>query len=103
MFSSFWAGLFKTKGKFDVIIVTSPPLFVGGSGYLISLFKRIPIVFEIRDLWPESAIDTGVLTNGTVIKLAYAFEKFIYKKATLINVLTPAFYKTLNEKKNISK
>lgn len=102
MFSSFWAGLFKTKGKFDVIIVTSPPLFVGGSGYLISLFKRIPIVFEIRDLWPESAIDTGVLTNGTVIKLAYAFERFIYKKATLINVLTPAFYKTLNEKKNIS-
>lgn len=103
MFSSLWAGLFEVKGKHDVIIVTSPPLFVGGSGYLISLFKRIPMVFEIRDLWPESAIDTGVLTNSAVIKLAYAFEKFIYKKAKLINVLTPAFYKTLNEKKNISK
>lgn len=101
MFSSLWGGLFKTKGKFDVVIVTSPPLFVGASGYLISLFKRIPFVFEIRDLWPESAIDTGVLTNKFVIKLAYWFENFIYKKAKLINVLTPAFYNTLRDKKNV--
>jgi len=103
MFSSFWAGVFHIKGKYDAVIVTSPPLFVGGSGYLISRLKRIPMIFEIRDLWPESAIDTGVLTNKLVIKLAYWFENFIYKKARLINVLTPAFYKTLNEKKGIDK
>ncbi len=95
MFSSLWAGLFKAKGKFDVVIVTSPPLFIGLSGYAISRWKRIPLVFEVRDLWPESAIDTGVLTNKWVIKISYWFEKFIYKKAKLINVLTPAFYKTL--------
>lgn len=103
MFSSLWAGLFKVKEKYDVVIVTSPPLFVGISGYLISLFKRIPMVFEIRDLWPESAIDTGVLTNKWVIKMAYGVEKFIYKKAKLINVLTPAFYNTLRDKKHISE
>ncbi|MFC0428831.1 glycosyltransferase family 4 protein [Chryseobacterium scophthalmum] len=103
MFSSFWAGIFHIKGKYDAVIVTSPPLFVGGSGYLISRLKRIPMIFEIRDLWPESAIDTGVLTNKLVIKLAYWFENFIYKKARLINVLTPAFYKTLNEKKGVNK
>lgn len=102
MFSSLWAGLFKAKGKFDVVVVTSPPLFVGLSGYLVSRFRRMPFVFEIRDLWPESAIDTGVLTNKTIIKLAYWFEAFIYRKAALINVLTPAFYKTLLEKKNVS-
>lgn len=101
MFSSLWAGLFKTKRKFDVIVVTSPPLFVGFSGYIISCFKRIPFVFEIRDLWPESAIDTGVLKNKLVIRLAYWFEHFIYRKAKLINVLTPAFYKVLREKKNV--
>lgn len=102
MFSSLFNGVFKIKEEFDVIIVTSPPLFVGVSGYLISLFKKIPMVFEIRDLWPESAIDTGVLTNKYLIKLAYLVEKFVYNKATLINVLTPAFYKTLVEKKKIS-
>jgi glycosyltransferase involved in cell wall biosynthesis len=102
MFSSLWAGLFKVKGNFDVVIVTSPPLFVGISGYLISRFKKAPMVFEIRDLWPESAIDTGVLNNKWIIKMAYSVEKFLYKKAKLINVLTPAFYNTLRDKKNIS-
>jgi glycosyltransferase involved in cell wall biosynthesis len=103
VFSSIWAGLFIVKGKYDVIIVTSPPLFVGISGYVISLFKRTPYIFEIRDLWPESAIDTGVVTNKFIIKLAYALEKFIYKKATLINVLTPAFRDTLIHKKGIAE
>ncbi|MDO9551474.1 glycosyltransferase family 4 protein [Rhodonellum sp.] len=91
MFSSLYAGLFFAKEKYDVVLVTSPPLFVGFSGYLISRFKRIPLVFEVRDLWPESAIDTGVLQNGPIIKMAFWFEGFIYKKANLINVLTPAF------------
>lgn len=103
MFSSLWGGVFKVKGKYDVIIVTSPPLFVGISGYVISLFKKIPFVFEVRDLWPESAIDTGVLKNKMIIKAAYAVERFLYKKAKLINVLTPAFYQTLKNKKNVSE
>lgn len=101
VFSALWAGLFKVKGKYDIILVTSPPLFIGITGYLLSRFKRIPFVFEIRDLWPESAIDTGVVTNKLIIKLAYALEAFIYKKARMINVLTPAFRKTLIEKKNV--
>ncbi len=101
VFSSIYAGLFKTKGKYDVILVTSPPLFVGITAYILSLFKRIPFVFEIRDLWPESAIDTGVLKNKQIISFAYWFEKFIYKKSKLINVLTPAFRDKLIQDKNI--
>lgn len=101
MFSALYAGLFKAKGKFDVVIVTSPPLFVGVTGFGISRLRRMPFVFEVRDLWPESAIDTGVLTNKLIIKLAYLVEAFIYKRARLINVLTPAFYTTLKEKKRI--
>ena len=101
LFSSLYAGLFKARRKFDVVIVTSPPLFVGVSGYLISRLRRMPFVFEVRDLWPESAIDTGVLKSKFFIKLAYWVEAFIYKKAKLINVLTPAFYTTLKAKKGI--
>jgi glycosyltransferase involved in cell wall biosynthesis len=101
MFSSLWAGVFRLEGNFNIVIVTSPPLFVGFSGYLISLVKRIPLVFEVRDLWPESAIDTGVLSNKVIIKLAFAFESFIYRRSKLINVLTPAFYNTLKDHKNV--
>lgn len=101
VFSSTWAGLFKTRDKYDLILVTSPPLFVGITAYILSRVKRIPFVFEIRDLWPESAIDTGVITNKILIKFAYWFEAFVYRRAKLINVLTPAFRDTLLHKKNV--
>ena len=101
-FSSIWAGIRYTRANYDVIVVTSPPLFVGITAYVLSSLKRIPFVFEIRYLWPESAIDTGVLTNGMLIKFAYWFEKFVYRKAALINVLTPAFRENLIQKKGIS-
>lgn len=102
MFSSTIAGLFLCKEKYDFILVTSPPLFIGISGYIISRIKRIPFIFEVRDLWPESAIDTQVLTNKWIIKMAFSLEKFIYKKAHLINVLTPAFKKSLVIDKRIN-
>jgi glycosyltransferase involved in cell wall biosynthesis len=101
VFSSIWAGIFKVTGHYDVILVTSPPLFVGITAYILSRLKRIPLVFEIRDLWPESAIDTGVLKNKTIIRFAYWFESFIYKKSTLINVLTPAFRENLLNNKKV--
>ncbi len=101
VFFSLWAGLFKTKGKFDLVLVTSPPLFIGIAAYILSKTKKAPKVFEIRDLWPESVIDTGVIKNRIIIKFSFWLEKFLYNKAKLINVLTPAFRKVLIEKKQI--
>jgi len=101
VFSSIIASLIHVKGSYDVILVTSPPLFVGITGFVISLLKKAPIIFEVRDLWPESVIDTGSLKNKHIIKFAYAFEQFIYKKSRLINTLTPAFEKKLIEEKNV--
>jgi glycosyltransferase involved in cell wall biosynthesis len=100
-FSSVLGGIRHTTGKYDLIVVTSPPLFVGITAVVLSAWKRTPFVFEVRDLWPESAIDTGVLTNPLIIRLAYWFERYVYRKAALINVLTPAFRDTLIEKKKI--
>lgn len=101
VFSSLLGCFFKIKGPFDLVIVTSPPLFVGITGLIVSKLKRIPLVFEVRDLWPESAIDTGVLTSGVLIKLAYWFEALVYRNAKMINLLTPAFQQTLIEKKGV--
>jgi glycosyltransferase involved in cell wall biosynthesis len=67
----------------------------------LSRLKRIPLIFEIRDLWPESAIDTGVLKSKMIIRAAYRFERFIYRKSKGINTLTPAFFKKLHEEKNV--
>lgn len=103
VFYGLWAALFKLRGKkYDVIIATSPPLFVGIIAWVASRVKRIPYVFEVRDLWPESAIDTGVLTNKIIIRFAFWFERFVYNGAALINVLTPAFRDKLINAKHIA-
>jgi len=98
--SSIWAGLF-CVGKCDIIICTSPPLTVGLTGWILSRLKRIPMVFEVRDLWPESAIDTGVLTNRWLIRMSYWLESKSYESANWINVLTPAFEKVLVGRKSV--
>lgn len=103
VFSSLGCLLFKVKGKYDVIIVTSPPLFIAISVMIYSWLRKIPMVFEVRDLWPESAIDSGVVKNKLMIKLAYWLEKVSYKRSILINVLTPAFKEVLITQKNISE
>ncbi|KJS19597.1 MAG: glycosyl transferase family 1 [Clostridiaceae bacterium BRH_c20a] len=91
--------LFAKSG--DVIVVTSPPLTVALTALVVKSIKRKPLVFEIRDLWPESAIDTGVLNNKFLISFSYWLEKEIYKKADIINVLTPAFKEVLITKKGV--
>lgn len=99
--TAIFAGLRYANAKYDCIILTSPPLPVGIPGLLLSKWKRIPLVVEIRDLWPESAIETGVLKNKWLIGLSYGFEKYLYHKAQLINVLTPAFRERLIRDKNV--
>ncbi len=99
--SGLWGAITRLEGRFDAIIVTSPPLFVGITGYVLQRCFRAPLIFEIRDLWPESAIDTGVLKSPVLIRAAYAFERFIYRKSALINVLTPAFRQTLVARKGV--
>lgn len=101
-FSSVWAGLFHA-GKCDVIICTSPPLTVGLTGWILSRLKSIPMVFEVRDLWPESAIDTGVLTDRWMIRLSYWLEKKSYHSSNWINVLTPAFEESLVRNKHVRR
>lgn len=91
-----------TLSKHDVVIATSPPLHVGIPGLLASWLWRKPLVFEVRDLWPESAIEMGVLSNSFLIRIAYWLEALMYKTARRIVVLTPAFSDALISKKDVA-
>jgi glycosyltransferase involved in cell wall biosynthesis len=94
-FSAAWWGIFSADKEYDFVLVTSPPLFAGMAGLVLSFWKRIPLISEIRDLWPESAMDVGILKNRFLIRISRCFEKYLYKKSRLINVLTPAFRNVL--------
>ena len=98
--SSTLAGIFRA-GRPDVMIATSPPLTVETTMRWLSRLHRRPTVFEVRDLWPESAIDTGVLAPGKLANLLYRMEAKAYRKAKWVNVLTPAFEQALIERKGV--
>jgi glycosyltransferase involved in cell wall biosynthesis len=99
-FSSTLAGILYASRP-DVIIATSPPLTVAPTMWLLSVFHGAPGVFEVRDLWPESAIDTGVLTSRPLIWLSYRLEALAYRRASWVNVLTPAFEEALVARKGV--
>lgn len=86
-FSASFVTLFKLK-KFDYLLTISPPLFTGIVGVINKIFRRTKFIFDIGDLWPESAIQLGFLKNKTAIQIAEWLEKLIYKKSDVVNVVT---------------
>ncbi|MFZ2406665.1 MAG: glycosyltransferase family 4 protein [Methylobacter sp.] len=70
--------------KPDVIYAVSTPLTVGLLGYFISRVRGIPFVFEVTDLWPEAAVECGVVKNKGLIKLAHWLAMFCYRKSAHI-------------------
>ncbi len=78
--------------KPDVIIATSPQLLVALSGWWVAWWKRVPFVFEVRDLWPESLAAVGAGSEGTLLhRTLGAIAGFLYRRADRIVVVTPAF------------
>lgn len=71
-------------GSQDIVMTESPPLFLGLSGLFISWLWRAKFVFNVSDLWPQSAVDLGLLRNKYLIGLSSAMEEFVYKHADLI-------------------
>jgi hypothetical protein len=74
----------------DVVMGTSPPIFQTLSAWFVASVRRRPFLLEVRDLWPEFAIDMGVLKNPVLIMLARRLEKFVYARASHILVNSPA-------------
>lgn len=71
-------------GSFDVIVVGSASLFLGLSAFAISRFKRVPWVMTVSDLWPETAIAQGRLSNRALIGISNKLAAFVYRHADLV-------------------
>jgi colanic acid biosynthesis glycosyl transferase WcaI len=92
------AGLLLARQPYDLIYASSPPLFVGGAALLLSCLRRIPLVFEVRDLWPESAVTLGEIRNRRMIALATRLEIACYRRARRIIVVTEGIRDRLLER-----
>lgn len=80
-----------TVREVDLVFGTSPPIFQAVSAWVTAALKRVPFVLEIRDLWPEFAVGMGVLRSSALIRLARWLESFLYARADLLIVNSPAY------------
>jgi len=81
----------------DVVVCSSGPLTVGLPGLLARYVRWRPFVFEVRDLWPEGAVQLGVLRHGPVIWLARCFERLCYRSAAKVVVLSEGMARWIRE------
>lgn len=89
MLSSFLAGI--QLQHVDLVWGTSPPIFQGLTAWLLAKLKKVPFLFEVRDLWPAFAIAMGVLKNPVLIKGSLWLEKFLYRQSNKVIVNSPGY------------
>lgn len=98
--SSFLTSFFAPRP--DVIIASAPPIFLGFVAWAASALRGVPFVFEMRDIWPDEAIELGVIKNKFIIRASYILEGFLYRHANLIMTNSPGTKEFLIAEKGIA-
>lgn len=96
-FSAGLRGLFLRRP--DVIIATSPQLLVGLSGWWLGLVKRAPVIFEVRDIWPDAIVASGIGREDSLfVRILRAISRFLHRRSDHVVVVTEAFKNELVDK-----
>jgi colanic acid biosynthesis glycosyl transferase WcaI len=95
--SALFYGIFFMK-RVDVIYAYHPPLTVGITASLIKIFRRIPIVYDIQDMWPDTLQATGMINNARLLALVRKVCNWVYRRVDGIVVLSPGFKRLLIER-----
>jgi len=93
MLMAFLASLFVRR--VDVVVGTSPQFFTAVAGWAVGAVKRVPFVFELRDMWPESIKAVGAMKESAAIRWLEKLEMFLYRRAARIVSVTHSFRDTL--------
>lgn len=85
----------------DYLFVDSPPLTLAVSAWLAATCWRRPLIFNVADLWPDSARDLGIMNDGALMKVAGILERWIYRRASRVTAVTEGIRTALLERKNV--
>ena len=87
-FSTLAAAVGSRGGRADVVVAMSPPLTLGVTGWAIARARRARYVFNVQDIFPDIAVELGALDNSWVIRTARALERWCYRQADAVTVLS---------------
>ena len=97
VFSSLVGALLRIRRQ-DIVVVESPPLFLGISGLVISYMSRAKLVLNVSDLWPNSAVDLGLLRSPFLIRASTALEEFLYRRSHLVTAQTRGIVRNIQKR-----
>lgn len=84
--------------RVDIVIGTSPQFFTACAAYAVSRVKRVPFIFELRDLWPESIKAVGAMDDSIALRALERLELFLYRKAARVVSVTHSFRRALTSR-----
>jgi glycosyltransferase involved in cell wall biosynthesis len=96
VWTSYWRG--RKLGIYDFILVESPPLFLGYTAMALAKKLKAKLIFNVSDLWPESAEKLNIVTNKTLLNFAYKLEAKCYKRAKLITGQTQGIVDNISQR-----
>lgn len=96
VWTSYWRG--KKLGEYDYILCESPPLFLGYSALKLAKKLKAKLIFNVSDLWPESAEKLDIVRNSLFLKMAYRLEAKLYKKSFFVTGQTQGIVKNIKER-----
>lgn len=85
----------------DVVVATSPQFFCGWAGVIVSRLKRVPLILEIRDIWPESIAAVGAMRNRPLLRILEFLERWMYRAATEIVTVGEGYRAKILEKVDV--
>lgn len=74
--------------RVDAVIAMSPPLTLGVTGWMLHVARRGPLVFNVQDVFPDAAVETGAITDPRLIRLARWLERITYRASAAVTVLS---------------
>lgn len=99
-FSFVWTSMrsYKRLRKVDYVLCESPPLFLGISALYLARKLKAKMIFNVSDLWPESAEELDIVSNKFFLGLAYKLEAYLYKKSFLVTGQTQGIVADINKR-----
>jgi colanic acid biosynthesis glycosyl transferase WcaI len=94
---SLLVGVFTVR-QANVIIAPSPPLSIGVVAWLLGIWHRAPFIYNVQELYPDIAINLGAVRNPAAIRLLYALERFVYRRAARVTLIADRMRRRLIEK-----
>ncbi len=92
------AGSTSLLGRYEIVLAPSPPLTIGVAGWMLAARRRVPVVYNVQEIYPDFAINQGLIRNKAFIRLLKKVERFVYARSERVVSISEWFNQVIRER-----